>query len=126
MLLSANVLYQIWASQIVIMHYEVLIIMDHLKQNILMNLADYTQTIEFALEGDNLDFDERLFYHGHLAMCTRLFKSIYLNEHHDLGTLIKLESNSYKLGTPRNERGDIAKEAWALFADYLNVYISVL
>jgi hypothetical protein len=108
------------------MHYEVLIIMDHLKQNILMNLADYTQTIEFALEGDNLDFDERLFYLGHLAMCARLFKSIYLNEHHDLGTMIKLESNSYKLGTPRNERGDIAKEAWALFADYLNVYISVL
>ncbi len=98
--------------------------MDHLKQNILMNLADYIQTIHFALEGENLDFDERLFYLGHLAMCARLFKSIYLNEHPDLGTLIKLESYSYKQGTPRNERGDKAKEAWALFANYLNLYIS--
>lgn len=98
--------------------------MDQFKENILMDLADYCQIIDLALEGENLDFDERLFYLGNLAMCARLFKSIYLNEQSDLGPLIKLESNSYKLGTPRNERGDIAKEAWELFANYLNVYIS--
>lgn len=91
-----------------------------------MNLADYTKTIDFALEGENLDYDERLFYLGHLAMCARIFKSIYLNEHTNLGTLIKLETYSYKLWTPRNERGDITKEAWSLFSDYLTIYISVL
>lgn len=100
--------------------------MDQFKENILMDLADYSQIIDLALKGENLDFDERLFYLGHLAMCARIFKSIYLNEHTNLGALIKLETYSYKLGTPRNERSDIAKEAWALFANYLNVYISAL
>ena len=101
--------------------------MDDLKENILMDLADYAQIMDLALEGQDLDFDERLFYLGHLAMCARLFKSIYLNEQHDsLRSLIKLESYSYMFGTPRNEKGDLAKEAWTLFSNYLQVYISVV
>ena len=39
--------------------------MDQFKENILMDLADYSQIIDLALEGESLDFDERLFYIGH-------------------------------------------------------------
>jgi len=54
--------------------------MDELKHNLLLNLADYTAVIDVALEGEGLDLDDRLWYLGPLAMCSRVFKSVYLDE----------------------------------------------
>lgn len=98
--------------------------MDELKHNLLIDLADYTATIDLALEGKDLDFDERLWYLGHLAMCGRVFKSVYLDEHvESLERILKIEDASFTIGARNNERGAIAKEAWELFSNTLQLYV---
>src|SRR5437016_2716752 len=98
--------------------------MDPLRHDLLISLADYTAAIHLALEGKDLSTDERLTYLGHLAMCARVFKSVYLEESVDsLEQILKIEDASFKFGTPNNERGTIAKEAWGLFSNTLQMYV---
>ncbi len=104
--------------------YALLRNMDKIKHSLLLNLADYSETIHLALEGVNLDLDERMFYLGHLAMCARIFKAVYLNQTSEtLESMISIETSSFKLGTPRNARGDLSREAWELFSMSLFSYI---
>ncbi|WP_043888185.1 hypothetical protein [Methylophaga thiooxydans] len=87
--------------------------MDESKDWALINLSDFAGLLDQALEGEGLDFDDRIFYTGHLATCARMFRSIILSEpSSELLKLIDLESTSYKLASRPNERGAIVKEGW--------------
>ena len=99
--------------------------MDLSRHNLLLNLADYTDTLHLALEGKDLNVDERLTYLGHLAMCARIFKSVYLDEPVELlEQILRIESASFRFGTPNNERGAIASEAWGVFSNILESYVT--
>ena len=99
--------------------------MNEERESLLIHLADYADILHRALEGKDGNFDERLIYLGHLAMCARIFKSIYLDEPlSELETFLKIETGSYKFGTPKNEKGSIAKEAWDIFSKFLSGYIA--
>ncbi len=101
--------------------------MDELKRNLLANLADYTNAIHIVFEGRDHNFDERLVYLGHLAMCARIFKSVYLGESAEsLEVYLKIENGSFKFGTPRNELGARAREAWGIFSAIYQSYITAL
>src|SRR5947208_2024542 len=98
--------------------------MDELKHSLLLSLADYTATIHLALERNDLDFDDRLWYLGHLAMCGRVFKSAYLDEPvESLEQILRIESASFTMGARNDERGAIARDAWELFSSTLQFYI---
>ena len=71
--------------------------MDKAKEWALMSLSDFCGLLDQALEGQDLDFEDRIFYTGHLATCARIFRTIILSESSDeLLKLIDLESTSYK------------------------------
>jgi len=95
-----------------------------LKENLLLNLADYTDMMHEAFEGKDLTQDERLIYLGHLAMCARMFKAVCLDEPDLLIRFVGIENSSYKFGTPNNQRGAIAREAWRIVEQLLRTYIA--
>jgi hypothetical protein len=100
--------------------------MNELKHNLLLHLADHTQVMDLAFEGNDLDFDERLRYLGHLAMCARFFKSIYLDEATEsLETYFSVEHSSFRFN-PIDERGAIAKESWNELSKILQHYMVAL
>ena len=100
--------------------------MDALKHNLLLNLADYTDVVHLALEGKDLDFDDRIWYLGHLAMCGRIFKSVYLDEPvENLEQFLRIENASFTIGARHDERGAIARDAWRQFAPMLTSYIAL-
>lgn len=98
-----------------------------IKDKLLLDLAEHTQILHLALEGEQLkDFDERLLYTGHLAMCARLFKIVYLNQPiEELETVFRIESSSYGYATPNDERGSIVKESWGYLRNAVAKYICV-
>jgi len=99
--------------------------MNEAQQSFLIDLAEYADVLHLALEGKDRNFDERLIYLGHLAMCARIFKSVCLGEPlSELETFLKIEAGAYKIGTPKNEKGSITKEAWDSFSQILSNYIS--
>jgi len=101
--------------------------MDELKHNLLLDLADYSATIDLALKGKDLDVDDRLWYLGHLAMCARIFKSVYLDEPvESLEQIHRIESASFRIGARNDERGAIARDAWELFSSTLQSYVTVI
>jgi len=101
--------------------------MDELKHNLLLNLADYTAIIDLALEGKDLDMDDRLWYLGHLAMCGRVFKSVYLDEPIEpLEQILYIENASFTIGARNDERGAISRDAWRVFSPMLESYIAAI
>ncbi len=94
-------------------------------ENLLLNLADHAQILHLALEGPNFrNFDQRLIYLGHLAMCARFFKIVYLRHPRDeLEMIFEIEKKSYAFGMPNDERSAIVKESWENLQDALNKYI---
>lgn len=95
------------------------------KHTLLINLADYTELLHLALEGKGISADDRQIYLGHLAMCARIFKVVYLSQQiSELETIIKIEDGAYLFGTPNNERGELVKDGWNVFLPFLNAYIS--
>lgn len=91
-----------------------------------VELAQYTAHVNQILEDKELqDFDDRLYYLGHLAMCARLFMIIHLGKPADeLLEIYKVESNSYgAAGLRCGKRGEDAKQAWLRFAKVLKEYI---
>lgn len=100
-------------------------IMNGYKHTLLINLADYTELIHLALEGNDVSADDRLIYLGHLAMCARIFKVVYLSQQiNELETIIKIENGAYLIGTPNNERGTLVKDGWNMFSSFLSAYIA--
>jgi len=94
------------------------------KHDLLLNLADYTNLLHLALEGDDVPTNDRMIYLGHLAMCARIFKTIYLEEAvNELDIYLSIENGAYLIGTPNNERGVLTKEAWNTFSPMLKKYI---
>ena len=95
------------------------------KKWVLLNLADQVEVLHLALEGKNLtNPDERMIYLGHLAQCARLFKVIYLDQPaSEIKVIFDIESMSYGIATPNNERGLIVKEAWDVFSPILLSFI---
>jgi hypothetical protein len=85
-----------------------------ITENLLLNLAEHSQILHLALEDQGLkSFDERLTYLGHLAMCARIFKTVYLQHSKlELEKIWQVEKNSYRFGLPNDERGDIVRESW--------------
>lgn len=83
-----------------------------------MSIADHNEVMHRALEGKNLPFDERIIYLGHLGMRARLFKAICLDETPELiDPLIRIEQSSFRLGTPSDQRGVLARESWSLLVE---------
>ena len=92
------------------------------KEELLLTLADHTDTMHLALEGASQN--DRLIYLGHLAMCARIFKSISLDEpSNDVLKFVSLENSSFTLGTPNDERGAISKESWAIVERNLKEFL---
>lgn len=99
--------------------------MNPAKETLLLHLADYTETIHLALEGSNVHADHRMIYLGHLAMCARIFKSVYLGEAADIVMqFVRIEHLAFRFGTPNTERGAITKEAWSIFEPILLSYLT--
>ena len=95
------------------------------KELLLIGLSDHTQVMHLALESPNLPFEERLIYLGHLGMCARLFRSICLNDPLDsMEPIIRIEQSSFRYGTPSDQRGNLAKQSWALFESSLLRYLN--
>jgi hypothetical protein len=95
------------------------------KESVLISLSDHTEVIHQALEGKNLSFEERMIYLGHLGMCARLFKAVCLGESRELiDPLIRIEQSSFRLGTPSDQRGLIARESWSLLEPVLIRYLN--
>ena len=101
--------------------------MDEAKNWALINLSDFIGLLDQAIGGDDLDFDDRIFYTGHMASCARIFRSIYLNEPSmDLLSLIDLESKAYRLASRPNKRGALVKEGWFTIQPILQQYTLAL
>jgi hypothetical protein len=95
------------------------------KESVLISLSDHTEVMHQALEGKNLPFEERMIYLGHLGMCARLFKGVCLDESRELiDPLIRIEQSSFRLGTPSDQRGLIARESWSLLEPILLRYLN--
>lgn len=93
---------------------------------ILLGLADHTEVIHQALEGKNLTFEDRMIYLGHLAMCARIFKAVYLGESsRQVLAFIRIEQSAFKLGTPSDERGIIARQSWTILKPLLEQYLAI-
>ncbi|MGF1690703.1 hypothetical protein [Photobacterium kagoshimensis] len=94
-----------------------------MKEYILCNLADLTEVLHLALEGNDVDASHREIYLGHLAMCARLFKIIQLNQgNQEFNRILNLEARVYRLATPNDDRGKIVKEAWEQVFPILHMY----
>ncbi len=91
------------------------------KENLLLHLSDHTGTIDLALEGASSN--DKMIYLGHLAMCARLFRFLYLDEPMEALEISRLEDSAFRLGTPSDERGMIAKESWAIIRSLLLPYL---
>lgn len=92
------------------------------KEELLLTLADHADTMHLALEGSS-ENDTR-FNLGHLAMCARIFKSVFLTEpSSEVLKFVALENTSFRLGTPSDERGVIAKESWAIVEPSLKDFV---
>ncbi len=91
------------------------------KENLLLHLADHTGTMDLALEGANPN--DKMIYLGHLAMCARLFRSLHLGETSEVLQIARVEDSAFRLGTPSDERGMIAKESWAAVRALLDSYL---
>lgn len=101
--------------------------MNQEKSWVLINLSDFTGLLDQALEGEDLSFDDRLFYLGHLATCARLFRVVVLDEpSEELMQLIHLESKIFTTASRPDERGAIVKEAWLQVQPILQRYASTL
>ncbi len=95
------------------------------KESILVSISDHAEVMNHALEGKNLPFEERMIYLGHLGMCARLLKAVCLDETRELiDPLIRIEQLSFRLGTPRDQRGMIARESWSLLEPVLLRYLN--
>jgi hypothetical protein len=76
-------------------------------------LAAHADAIDNALQSKEKNFDTRMLYLGHLAMCARIFKIIYRCE--DVGDLEKIhriEQASFRLATPPTSAGSSIKATW--------------
>lgn len=94
------------------------------KESILISLSDHAEVMHQALEGGDLPFEERMIYLGHLGMCSRLFKGICLDDPRGLiDPFIRIEQSSFRLGTPSDQRGLIARESWFLLEPVLLHYL---
>ncbi len=99
--------------------------MNTAKDELLLQLADYTGTIHLALEGKNVRPDHSMIYLGHLAMCARIFKSVYLGEPvNEVLRFVRIEQSAFKFGTPSTERGALTKEAWGIFEPFVLSYLA--
>ena len=97
--------------------------MDEAKEWALINLSDFTGLLDQALEGKDLDFDDRIFYTGQLANCARIFRALVLSEPSgELLKLIELKSKTYELASRPNERGTIVREGWFSIQPILHRY----
>lgn len=71
-------------------------------------LAAHADAIDTALESKENNFDMRVLYLGHLAMCARIFKIIYQCEDvRDLERIYRIEQSSFRLATPPTLEGSI-------------------
>lgn len=101
--------------------------LEEAKSWVLTNLSDFVGLLDMALEGDELDPDDRLFYVGHMATCARIYRAVILNEPAaNLFRLIELESKAYSMASRPNERGEIVKEGWLSIQPILKQYATGL
>lgn len=90
-----------------------------------LELAKYTKLVDEVLEDRTLtDFDNRLYFIGHLAMCARLFEIIHLDLPTErLVAIYRIETSSYGAACPSTDAGAKLKTAWSNFATFLRRYI---
>jgi hypothetical protein len=91
------------------------------KDQLFLELAQFTEKVHDVLEDRDLkDFDDRLYYLGHLAMCARFFMIIHLGKPmNELLAIYKLESMSYGAASRPGEKGTLLKQAWLRFSETL-------
>jgi hypothetical protein len=91
------------------------------KISALIGLSHFVDLLDQPMQGDDLDFDNRLWYGGHMVACAKIFRSIHLNDQEKVLELLKIESMSYRIADGISGGRKIS-DAWLALTPILQQY----
>lgn len=96
--------------------------MSHINGTILNLLIEHIEACHDALESEEKNFDTRVNYLGHLAMCSRILKDLYRKQYGELQKIVRVENFAFKMAPPRTRHGDNMKSTWLSLAHALDEF----